>query len=163
MPFSSARLVVALTFILTPILGAPTTPLIAVETYSGTTKPNSYIVTLKDNVSKSDHLDWLSQQVGTDGVTHPEWQSDFLNGFAGLFDFQARMLVYSLINELGPTGEFSSDTLDLLRSNTDVQSIAEDGIVTIDTLVTQYGSFPDIALFETDLLKGMMHLGELHV
>ena len=73
----------ALALLATPILGSPTTPLIAVEKYSGNVKESSYIVTLKENVSKSTHLAWLSQHLGSDTVTHTEWQTDLLHGFAG--------------------------------------------------------------------------------
>ena len=55
-----------------------------VQKYAGETKPSSYIVKLKEGVSKDAHLAWLAENHGASAtVTHPEWQEDFLNGFAG--------------------------------------------------------------------------------
>ncbi|KAJ3488940.1 hypothetical protein NLI96_g2489 [Meripilus lineatus] len=99
-----------------PILGAPTTALVGIEKYEGQVKEGSYVVKLKNNVSKSSHLKWLGKQLGSDRVTHTEWQKNLLNGFAGTF---------------------SAKTLELLRASPDVESIAEDGIYSINTIVTQ--------------------------
>ena len=75
---------VAATFALlaTLILGVPTA-LVEVEKYKGQVKEGSYIVKLKNSVSKSDHLKWLSNHLGSDTVTHKEWRKSILNGFAG--------------------------------------------------------------------------------
>ncbi|PIL31922.1 hypothetical protein GSI_06626 [Ganoderma sinense ZZ0214-1] len=90
---------------------APTVQLKTVEKYAGSIKPSSYIVKLKDGVSKDAHLAWLAETVGASAtVTHTEWAADVVNGFAGTFD---------------------SDALNALRASSDVESIAEDGVVTI--------------------------------
>lgn len=57
------------------VLGTPT-PLRAIETFAGETVPGSFIVTLKDGVSKSA----LVAKLGS-AVTH-QWDTA-LNGFAG--------------------------------------------------------------------------------
>nr|VWO96752.1 Cuticle-degrading protease (EC (Chymoelastase) (PR1) [Ganoderma boninense] len=90
---------------------APTAQLKTVEKYAGSIKPSSYIIKLKDGVSKDAHLAWLAETVGASAtVTHAEWAADVVNGFAGTFD---------------------SDALNTLRASSDVESITEDGIVTI--------------------------------
>ncbi|KAJ3483606.1 hypothetical protein NLI96_g6203 [Meripilus lineatus] len=111
----SAILAATVALLATPILGSPTVPLVGIEKFSGKVKQGSYIVKLKSDVSKTAHLDWLSQHIGTDSVTHTEWDSAVLNGFAG---------------------KFSSNTLNMLRSSPDVESIAEDGIMSIQTTQT---------------------------
>ncbi|KAM6496330.1 hypothetical protein JOM56_009036 [Amanita muscaria] len=65
-------------------------------------------LTLKEGVNKAD----LFSQAKTFNVTH-KW--DIINGFAGHCD---------------------DSTLDYLRAHSDVESIAEDGIVTINSLTT---------------------------
>ncbi|KAJ3483614.1 hypothetical protein NLI96_g6193 [Meripilus lineatus] len=100
----------------TSVIGAPTAALVDIQKFEGKVKQGSYIVKLKDNVSKSNHLTWLGKQLGSDSVTHNEWKKEVLNGFAG---------------------RFSERTLNLLRANPDVEYIAEDGIVSIDSTVTQ--------------------------
>ena len=56
----------------------------AVEKYAGAIKPSSYIVKLKEGVSKDEQLAWLAQNHASSAtVTHPEWESGVLNGFAG--------------------------------------------------------------------------------
>lgn len=76
---------VAATFALlaTPILSAPATAVVEVEKYKGQVKEGSYIVKLKNSVSKTDHLTWLSKHLDSDTVTHKEWEKKVLNGFAG--------------------------------------------------------------------------------
>ena len=56
----------SLALLAAPIFGAPTTPLITVTKHAGETNKGSFIVKLKDNVSKDTHLNWLSQHVGSD-------------------------------------------------------------------------------------------------
>ncbi|KAM5536221.1 hypothetical protein V8D89_010120 [Ganoderma adspersum] len=93
------------------VSAGPTVQLKTVEKYAGSIRPSSYIVRLKDGVSKDAHLAWLAETVGVSAtVTHPEWAADVVNGFAGTFN---------------------SDALNALRASPDVESIAEDGVVTI--------------------------------
>lgn len=73
----------ALALLASPVLSAPTTALVGVQEYKGQVKEGSYIVKLKTDVSKGDHLSWLSNHLGSDSVTHKEWRKDVLNGFAG--------------------------------------------------------------------------------
>ncbi|KAI1797922.1 serine protease [Ganoderma leucocontextum] len=95
------------------VSAAPTVQLTTVETYAGSVKPSSYIVKLKDGVSKDAHLAWLAENHGaTATVTHADWAPDVVNGFAG-------------------ECTFDSDALNALRASPDVDSIAEDGVVTI--------------------------------
>ena len=70
-----------------PIFGAPTESLISVTKVKGEVNKGSFIVKLKDNVSKDTHLNWLSQHVGSDAITHRDWQTNVLHGFAGQSDF----------------------------------------------------------------------------
>ncbi|KAJ3480011.1 hypothetical protein NLI96_g8664 [Meripilus lineatus] len=111
----SAILATTVALLVSPILGSPTIALVDIDKYNGKIKQGSYIVTLKSDVSKTAYLNWLSQHIGTDNVTHTEWNPAVLNGFAGTF---------------------STDTLNLLRSSPDVKSISEDGIMSIRTIQT---------------------------
>ncbi|CDO71600.1 hypothetical protein BN946_scf184911.g70 [Trametes cinnabarina] len=112
-----ASIAAALALLAAPIFAAPTASLHTVEKYAGDKKPQSYIVKLKDGVDKSVHLDWLTAHHGHGAtVTHPEWESNVLHGFAGILDENA---------------------LNALRANPDVEYIAEDGIVHINAAVTQ--------------------------
>ncbi|KAI0655118.1 serine protease [Cubamyces menziesii] len=78
---------------------------------------NSYIVKLKDGATKASQLEWLATHYGNSSkVTHAEWDSDVLHGFAGLFH---------------------ADALDALRSSSDVDFVSEDNIVRINAIVTQ--------------------------
>ncbi|KAF9445349.1 peptidase 1 [Macrolepiota fuliginosa MF-IS2] len=88
-------------------LAAPTTTLHTIETFDGE-KTGRFLVTLKPGVSKTSLVDQIKKNAT---VTH-EW--DLINGFAGNFD---------------------DNTLNTLRANPDVESIAEDGIM--HTMVTQ--------------------------
>ncbi|KAK7678555.1 hypothetical protein QCA50_018427 [Cerrena zonata] len=106
----------SLALLASPIFGAPTTPLISVSKYAGTVNKGSFIVKLKDNVSKDTHLDWLSQHVSADTITHRDWKTEVLHGFAG---------------------QFSDNVLNMLRANPDVESIEEDGIMSINAITTQ--------------------------
>ena len=55
-----------------------------VQKYPGNVKPDSYIVKLKAGVSKDAHLTWLAANHDDSGtVTHAEWSTDILHGFAG--------------------------------------------------------------------------------
>jgi cerevisin len=90
------------------VFAAPAT-LHAIETFDGE-KTGRYIVTLKTGVSRSSIPDLNNHQKVN--ITH-EWD-DVFTGFAGHLD---------------------DDTLNVLRTNPDVQSIAEDGLVY--PLVTQ--------------------------
>ncbi|KAM6490387.1 serine protease [Amanita muscaria] len=89
----------ALLALVVPVLCIPT-GLLTVESANGRTS-GKYIVTLKKGVNKAD----LFSQAKTFNVTH-EW--DIINGFAGHCD---------------------DSTLDYLRAHSDVESIAEDGIL----------------------------------
>ncbi|KAJ8457308.1 hypothetical protein ONZ51_g11617 [Trametes cubensis] len=78
---------------------------------------NSYIVKLKDGATKASQLEWLATHYGNSSkVTHAEWDSNVLHGFAGLFH---------------------ADALDALRSSSDVDFVSEDNIVRINAIVTQ--------------------------
>lgn len=78
-----------------------------VETFSGETT-GRFLVTLKPGVSKASLLSQIKHNAT---ITH-DWE--LINGFAGHLD---------------------DDTLNVLRANPDVQSIAEDGIM--HTMTTQ--------------------------
>ncbi|KAI0077287.1 serine protease [Panus rudis PR-1116 ss-1] len=98
-------------------LSVPTVPLATVHKYAGQVKEHSYIVTLKNGVSKEDQLDWIRQNIGNSSITHDEWRSDVLHGYAGTFH---------------------GHELDVLRANPDIQTIEEDGIMhTTASPVTQ--------------------------
>ncbi|KAM6496331.1 serine protease [Amanita muscaria] len=97
----------ALLALVVPVLCIPT-GLLTVESANGQTS-GKYIVTLKKGVNKAD----LFSQAKTFNVTH-EW--DIINGFAGHCD---------------------DSTLDYLRAHSDVESIAEDGIASLDNVLVQ--------------------------
>ncbi|KAF9442747.1 serine protease [Macrolepiota fuliginosa MF-IS2] len=88
------------------VFGAPAA-IHTIETFDGETT-GRFLVTLKPGVSRASLIKQLKQNTT---VTH-EW--DIINGFAGHLD---------------------DDTLNALRANPDVQSIAEDGVM--HTMVTQ--------------------------
>lgn len=121
---------------LAPVLGAPPTALADIQKFDGQVKEGSYIVKLKDNASKSGHLSWLGKQLGSDSLTHTEWQKGLLHGFAGEPPVSATIL-FNTPDCTITLGKFSEKTLTLLRSNPDVEYIAEDGIVTTFSVVTQ--------------------------
>lgn len=80
--------------------------LLTVEKYNGKVVEGSYIVRLKAGVDKATLFD--SDPVLRESVTHDDWV--VINGFAGTFD---------------------SALLNKLRASDAVESIAEDGIVSI--------------------------------
>ena len=80
--FSAITTAVAL--LSTLVLSAPSVELKSVLKFDGPTSPNSYIVKLKDEVSKDDHLLWLdSNHSSTSNVTYRDWQSNVFHGYAG--------------------------------------------------------------------------------
>jgi cerevisin len=95
------RFFVTLSVFVTSALAA-VAPLRTVEKYHGETN-GRYIVTLKDGSTKSDLFGQL--RLSKSNITH-DW--DIVNGFAG---------------------HFNADTLNSLRSNPAVESVAEDGIM----------------------------------
>ncbi|RPD55475.1 serine protease [Lentinus tigrinus ALCF2SS1-7] len=104
--FSAVTTAVAL--LSTLVLAAPGVELKAVLKYDGPTKPDSYIVKLKDEVSKEDHLSWLdSNHNSTSSVTYRDWQTNVFHGYAGTFQ---------------------PDALNALRASPDVDYIEEDGV-----------------------------------
>lgn len=58
--------------------------MLAVEKFAGQVKPNSFIVTLKPGVAKSAHLE--KNRVISGALTHTDWDSEVLHGFAGTFN-----------------------------------------------------------------------------
>jgi cerevisin len=63
---------------------AATAYLLDVQKVEGDVIPNSYIVKLKDGVSRPSVYSWLGSVLGPDSsITHSDWHSDFFNGFAG--------------------------------------------------------------------------------
>ncbi|KAJ8453947.1 hypothetical protein ONZ45_g19499 [Pleurotus djamor] len=87
--------------ILAPVLAAPA--LRTVESYAGQRVQDSYIVKLKDGASRKT----LLKNLGVNATY--EWDHA-LNGFAG---------------------KFSAKTLEALRASADVESISEDGVMSI--------------------------------
>ncbi|PSS34004.1 hypothetical protein PHLCEN_2v1908 [Hermanssonia centrifuga] len=130
-----------LALLVAPILGAPTAPLIEVQKSAGEAKQGSYIVKLKDHVVKTNHLSWLSQHLGaSSAVTHAEWDTDFLHGFAGTF---------------------STVALNALRASPDVEYIEEDGVMSINSVVAQFKSLrsspnSEVALVGEPLLEATL-------
>ncbi|KAG6816027.1 hypothetical protein H0H87_009273 [Tephrocybe sp. NHM501043] len=90
-----------------PAVFAAPSRMLAVEKYDGETTGN-YIVRLKDGVARSSFLDAANFT-----VTH-QW--DIINGFAG---------------------KLNDSEIDALRANSDVESIAEDGIMYPLAVTTQ--------------------------
>lgn len=106
----------ALALLAAPVLGSPVA-LKTVETFAGDKKAGSYIVTLGEGVSKSKHIQALIKHLGAeDAITHDEWDSRVLNGFAA---------------KLSPT------LLNFLRSHPEVAKIEEDGIFHTQAVTTQ--------------------------
>ena len=91
------------------VFAAPAS-ILEVQRFSGEKRAGNFIVTFKKNVDKSA---WLSQHPDT--ASH-EFASSFLHGFSGKLDEQ---------------------TLQELRANPDVESIAEDGIMHTMATTTQ--------------------------
>ncbi|KIL60985.1 hypothetical protein M378DRAFT_26290 [Amanita muscaria Koide BX008] len=107
MRFTSAAL--ALLSLVVPVFCA-LNGLITIEKANGPTS-GKHIITLKKSVDKANLISQLNTQAFT--VTH-KW--DIINGFAGHFD---------------------ETTLDFLRAHSAVESIAEDGTVSINNIVVQ--------------------------
>ena len=110
MRFSSTFLTALVAF-LPSALAAPT-PISALEvqSFSGETRPGSFIVTLKSEVNKTT---WLAKRPN---FATADFDSEFLNSFATNLD---------------------EDGLQALRENSDIESIAEDGIMYTMETVTQ--------------------------
>lgn len=120
----------SLALLASPVFSAPTAPpLVSVNKFAGPKNNGSYIVKLKDNVTKSNHLNWLSNQIGEDAITHKNWNAEVLHGFAG---------------------KFSDKVVDLLRASPDVEYIEEDGIMSINAQVTQTNAPWGIARLSQD-------------
>lgn len=107
-----AKNLVILALCVLPAFSAPS-PLVRVreakEPISG-----RYIIMLKEGADRQANMDSLSGTVnGTSSITH-EW--DIINGFAG---------------------SFSAAEMEALKSNSDVLSIEEDGVVHTQANVTQ--------------------------
>ena len=102
--------------------------LLAVEKYSGKVVQGSYIVRLKDGVNKE--ALFASDPVLREAVTHDDWT--IIHGFAG---------------------QFNATLLNKLRASDAVQSIAEDGVVTIQAL--QYVQWLSLC-HDTHLADGLI-------
>lgn len=106
----------ALAFLVAPALAAPT-GLKTLQKASGSKKEGSYIVTLAEGVSKDDHIAKLTENLGAeDSITHGEWSSSVLNGFAA---------------------KLSPKIVDFLLAHPEVASVEEDGIAHTMATVTQ--------------------------
>ena len=106
----------ALAFLVAPALAAPT-GLKTLLTASGSKKEGSYIVTLAEGVSKDDHIAKLIEKFSAeDSITHGEWNSRVLNGFAA---------------------KLSPKIVDFLLAHPEVASVEEDGIAHTMATVTQ--------------------------
>ncbi|KAI0077290.1 serine protease [Panus rudis PR-1116 ss-1] len=130
----------SLALLAVPSFGAPTAALKTVETYAGQVKEQSYVVVLKNGVSKNAHLNWVHEHVGNNTVTHAEWRADLLNGFAG---------------------KFTQSQLNQLRANPDIESIVEDGIFSINAAVTQTNAPWGIARLSQDARLSNQNTGSL--
>jgi len=98
---------VILALCILPAFSAPS-PLVSVEKAEEPVA-GQYIVLLKEDANRQTSID----SINAASVTH-EW--DIVNGFAG---------------------SFSPDDIETLRSNPDVVSIEEDGVVHTQAIVTQ--------------------------
>lgn len=103
---------VILAFWVLPIFSAPS-PLVKVQ-MAKEAVAGRYIVTLKDGVSREAAVNTFSRKAG--GISPVTHQWEIINGFAGTF---------------------SATELEVLRSNPDVISIEEDGLVHTQTVVNQ--------------------------
>jgi len=99
---------VVLALSILPVFSAPS-PLVSVERAEDPL-PVRYVVVLKEGASRLDTIDSIN---ATSSITH-EW--DIINGFAGTF---------------------STDEVEALKSNPDVLSIEEDGVVRTQHIVSQ--------------------------
>ena len=81
MRFSTA-FIAAVAFIVPGVVGAPTTPLHNVRTFNGPKNAGTFIVKLKDGVSRSAHFSKMANSFNVSEVTHT-WDPSVLNGFAG--------------------------------------------------------------------------------
>ncbi|PBK68398.1 subtilisin-like protein [Armillaria solidipes] len=106
------------------VLGAPNIALRDVETFAGKVKPKGYIVTLKEGASK----DGLLENLGS-SVTAVFNRTS--NGFAGKAFISALAFTCCI-----PTGVLNDNDLNNIRANPDVESIAQDGIVSVTTTQT---------------------------
>ena len=80
--FSAVTAAVAL--LSTVVLAAPSVELKPILKFNGPTHPNSYIVKLKSDVVKDNHLAWLDfNHKSTSNVTYRNWQSRVFHGYAG--------------------------------------------------------------------------------
>lgn len=121
----------ALALVAAPVLASPV-QLKTVQAAAGPKKAGSYIVTLSDGVSKSKHIQALLKHLATeDQVTHADWDSGVINGFAA---------------KLGPVA------LNFLRAHPEVARIEEDAIMSIQATTTQVSRSFLAAPFTANLL-----------
>jgi cerevisin len=121
-------LVLGLLASVTPSLTAATASSADVYKYDGEVNKGSYIVKVRDGAQKTGVLGRIGSFLGGNSrVTH-DWDSNFFNGFAGS-SFHPRACVMFGPNQI-VIGNFGDNIIDVLKSSTDVEYIAEDGIMT---------------------------------
>jgi cerevisin len=111
MRFTSTILTALIAIIPFSSVTAAPSPMHEVQRFSGTSRPGSFIVTLKSDVDKSA---WLSKRPYVN--TSWDFDSEFMNGFSSKLD---------------------EETLQQLRADPTIESIAEDGVMRTMALVTQ--------------------------
>jgi hypothetical protein len=120
-------------------IAAPTT-LVGVQKYNGPVKQDSFIITLKPGVSKSNHVKSFNAETAGDSestVVHDEWDNSFIHGYSGEFYFLQTSSA-SISHPSRCAATLSPTAQKYLRSHPDVQSIEEDGIMSTSATVTQY-------------------------
>lgn len=121
-------LVLGLLASVTPSLAAAAASLAEVHNYDGELNKGSYIIKVRDGAQKSGVMDRIGSFLGGNtGVTH-DWDPEFFNGFAGS-SFCLSTCVVLGFNQV-VAGNFGDSIIQVLRSSTDVEYIAEDGIMT---------------------------------
>ena len=111
----------------TPSLAAAAASSAEVHRYGGEVNKGSYIVKLRDGAQKTAVMSRIGSFLdGNTKITH-DWNPSFFNGFAGSSFHPCACVV------LGPNrvviGNFGDDIIEVLKSNIDVEYIAEDGIM----------------------------------
>jgi hypothetical protein len=130
----SLVLVLGLLASVAPSLAAVAASSVEVHQYDGDLNRGSYIVKVRDGAQKSGVMNRITSLLGGDTKVTHDWDPQFFNGFAGS-PFRPCACVVLGSNQIG-VGTFGDSIIEALKSNIDVEYIAEDGIM--KTFVDQY-------------------------
>lgn len=110
--------------------------LVEIQRSGGTVKQDSYIIKLKQGTDKKAHIEHLAKCLplheGLSKITHDDWDSDLLLGYAGNQNITTSNLRLTLL-----LGTFTNTALDILRAHPEIESLEEDPAASASNVQTQ--------------------------